>query len=84
MLQTQTRERQEAAQDIRRTIDESRNAVEAVHAELHGFGEEANQNHGDILMQEMKEDDGLLGVISNGIGVNSPRSAQIEKSVVRI
>ena len=35
MLETQVQERRDAARDIRRTIDESRRAVERVHAELH-------------------------------------------------
>ena len=35
MLEMQVQERREAARDIRRTIDESRLAVERVHGELH-------------------------------------------------
>lgn len=41
MLQTQVQERREAARDIRRTIDESRQAVERVHGELHESADDA-------------------------------------------
>ncbi|KAL3656856.1 hypothetical protein V7S43_018199 [Phytophthora oleae] len=41
MLKTQVQERREAARDIRRTIDESRQAVERVHGELHEFNDDA-------------------------------------------
>ncbi|KAH7484197.1 hypothetical protein PRIC1_003500 [Phytophthora ramorum] len=41
MLKTQVQERRDAARDIRRTIDESRQAVERVHGELHESTDDA-------------------------------------------
>ncbi|RLN93229.1 hypothetical protein BBJ28_00009151 [Nothophytophthora sp. Chile5] len=41
MLKTQIQERRDAARDIRRTIDESRRAVELVHGELHESTDDA-------------------------------------------
>ncbi|GMF64510.1 unnamed protein product [Phytophthora lilii] len=41
MLKTQVQERRDAARDIRRTIDESRQAVERVHGELHQAADDA-------------------------------------------
>ncbi|KAG6614831.1 Mediator of RNA polymerase II transcription subunit [Phytophthora cinnamomi] len=41
MLKTQVQERRDAARDIRRTIDESRLAVERVHGELHESTDDA-------------------------------------------
>ncbi|RLN64018.1 hypothetical protein BBJ29_002396 [Phytophthora kernoviae] len=41
MLKTQVQERRDAARDIRRTIDESRCAVERVHGELHESTDDA-------------------------------------------
>ncbi|OWZ16224.1 Mediator of RNA polymerase II transcription subunit [Phytophthora megakarya] len=41
MLKTQVQERRDAARDIRRTIDESRQSVERVHGELHDSTDDA-------------------------------------------
>ncbi|RLN91732.1 hypothetical protein BBJ28_00019524 [Nothophytophthora sp. Chile5] len=41
MLKTQIQDRRDAARDIRRTIDESRRAVELVHGELHESTDDA-------------------------------------------
>lgn len=41
MLKTQVQERRDAAREIRRTIDKSRQAVERVHGELHNSAEDA-------------------------------------------
>jgi hypothetical protein len=46
MLKTQVQERRDAARDIRRTIDESRLAVERVHGQLHESTDDAAAANG--------------------------------------
>ncbi|KAI9987466.1 hypothetical protein PInf_023505 [Phytophthora infestans] len=50
MLKTQVQERRDAARDIRRTIDESRQAVERVHGELHESTDDATAADGTSLV----------------------------------
>ncbi|TYZ66533.1 hypothetical protein PybrP1_006385 [[Pythium] brassicae (nom. inval.)] len=55
MLKAQIQERRDAAQDIRRTIDESRKAVELVHADLHEAPEDASREDTSDRARETRQ-----------------------------
>ncbi|KAI9913408.1 hypothetical protein PsorP6_005816 [Peronosclerospora sorghi] len=82
MLKTQVHERREAARDIRRTIDESRQAVERVHEELHELTDDATAMDGltsdrtddDIKMESV---DGSLAVETGGGQITTNGSAGV-------
>ncbi|DAZ98647.1 TPA: hypothetical protein N0F65_000842 [Lagenidium giganteum] len=84
MLKEQIRERKEAVQDIRRTIDESRKAVEATHADLHEIGDDARRNEeADVEMDDVKKEESDAQSNGSSAGAASQHNAQVEQSAVR-
>lgn len=69
----------------RRTIDESRKAVELVHSELHETaGDDANRTDaGDVKMEDAESSDGSARQHALENGLLSPTGAQAEQSAVR-
>ena len=96
ILKTQVQERRDAARDIRRTIDESRQAVEHVHGKLHKPTNDvaavdeiyAAETIDDVKMENadgsgMLENRGDRMNASGAVGALVPPSAQQEHAQVR-
>ncbi|GAB9475270.1 Mediator of RNA polymerase ii transcription subunit [Globisporangium polare] len=82
MLKAQIQERRDAAQDIRKTIDESRKAVELVHAELHEttLDDASRADAGDVKMEDAESGDASARTHALENGLMSPTGAHAEQS----
>uniref|UniRef100_K3X8G3 Mediator of RNA polymerase II transcription subunit 7 n=1 Tax=Globisporangium ultimum (strain ATCC 200006 / CBS 805.95 / DAOM BR144) TaxID=431595 RepID=K3X8G3_GLOUD len=85
MLKAQIQERRDAAQDIRKTIDDSRKAVEQTHAELHDTNDAAGRaDTVDVKMENVDgQDDDKAHNKALENGLMSPTGGHLEPHSAR-